>query len=245
MKKLFILLSIVSFSYTTKAQVGIGTTTPEADLDIRTSNATSPTAYAGIAVPQVDVLPVSGRRAGQLVFLTTTKLYYYYNGTSWTKLVTDNWSSTGNSGTTAGTNFVGTTDNVDFVAKTNNTERVRITKEGALNLKNGHIKSEGTAPTGSGDIGTVTLSTDSTNTKGKITATTPLITLGGSTITITFAGNDTAFSIAPTVVVTPTNSTTASKNYYISNTSTSSFSITIYSSLSLNTTYEFNYMVIE
>lgn len=88
MKKLFILLSIVSFSYTTKAQVGIGTTTPEADLDIRTSNATSPTAYAGIAVPQVDVLPASGNRAGQMVFLTTTKLYYYYNGSSWNSLST-------------------------------------------------------------------------------------------------------------------------------------------------------------
>lgn len=86
MKKLFILLSIVSLSYTTKAQVGIGTTSPQADLDIRTSNATSPTAYAGIAIPQVDALPSSGNRAGQMVFLTTNKKYYCYGGSTWNDL---------------------------------------------------------------------------------------------------------------------------------------------------------------
>lgn len=88
MKKLYFLLSILSFSYTTKAQVGIGTTSPQADLDIRTSNAASPTANAGIAIPQVNNLPSSGNRAGQLVYLTTTNLYYYYNGSSWASLST-------------------------------------------------------------------------------------------------------------------------------------------------------------
>lgn len=86
MKKLFILLSIISFTYTTKAQVGIGTTSPLADLDIRTSNAASPTAYAGIAIPQVDALPSSGNRAGQMVFLTTNKKYYCYGGSTWNDL---------------------------------------------------------------------------------------------------------------------------------------------------------------
>lgn len=36
------------------------------------------------------------------------------------------WSLTGNSGTTAGTNFIGTLDNKDFVIKTNSTERLRF-----------------------------------------------------------------------------------------------------------------------
>lgn len=36
------------------------------------------------------------------------------------------WGLKGNSGTSAGTNFLGTTDNVDLVFKTNNIERVRI-----------------------------------------------------------------------------------------------------------------------
>lgn len=36
------------------------------------------------------------------------------------------WKTTGNSGTTAGTNFIGTTDNIDLVLKVNNTESGRL-----------------------------------------------------------------------------------------------------------------------
>lgn len=73
-------------SVTANAQVGIGTTTPQATLDVREINPASPTAEAGIAIPQVSVLPAAGNRAGQLVFLTTTNLYYCYNGSSWQAL---------------------------------------------------------------------------------------------------------------------------------------------------------------
>ncbi|MEZ4782701.1 MAG: hypothetical protein R3F28_01365 [Candidatus Kapaibacterium sp.] len=44
------------------------------------------------------------------------------------------WSLTGNSGTTAGTNFLGTTDNVDLVFKTNNAEQMRIDNTGNLGI---------------------------------------------------------------------------------------------------------------
>ena len=44
------------------------------------------------------------------------------------------WSKTGNSGTTAGTNFVGTTDAIDFVTKTNNTEKMRVTSSGNVGI---------------------------------------------------------------------------------------------------------------
>lgn len=40
------------------------------------------------------------------------------------------WKLTGNSGTTAGINFVGTSDSVDFVTKTNGIERVRVLSNG-------------------------------------------------------------------------------------------------------------------
>ncbi len=43
------------------------------------------------------------------------------------------WSKLGNSGTTAGTNFIGTTDNVSFKIKTNNTKRVVIDSLGSFN----------------------------------------------------------------------------------------------------------------
>jgi hypothetical protein len=44
------------------------------------------------------------------------------------------WSKSGNSGTTAGTNFLGTTDNVGLAFKTNNTEYLRITNTGNFGI---------------------------------------------------------------------------------------------------------------
>ncbi len=44
------------------------------------------------------------------------------------------WGLTGNSGTTAGTNFLGTTDSQDLVFKTNNTEYVRIADNGFIGI---------------------------------------------------------------------------------------------------------------
>lgn len=66
------------------------------------------------------------------------------------------WNLTGNTGTTAGTNFIGTTDSQDFVLKTNNTERLRTLSAGNIGIgvpaptASLHIKpgtaSAGTAP---------------------------------------------------------------------------------------------------
>lgn len=47
---------------------------------------------------------------------------------------TDGWALTGNSGTTAGTNFIGTTDDEDFVVKTNSIERLRIKSFGSSDI---------------------------------------------------------------------------------------------------------------
>jgi hypothetical protein len=44
------------------------------------------------------------------------------------------WSTTGNAGTSASTNFIGTTDAVDWVIKTNNTEQGRVTSAGKFGL---------------------------------------------------------------------------------------------------------------
>lgn len=44
------------------------------------------------------------------------------------------WGLTGNSGTTAGTNFVGTSDGIDFVTKTNGTERMRVLSTGEVGI---------------------------------------------------------------------------------------------------------------
>ncbi|WP_284651415.1 hypothetical protein [Flavobacterium terrisoli] len=87
MKKiLYSALILVSFQ--TYSQIGIGTNSPQATLDVREIDPSSPTAEAGIAIPQVSVLPSSGNRSGQIVFLTTTNSYYCYGGSSWQPLYT-------------------------------------------------------------------------------------------------------------------------------------------------------------
>jgi trimeric autotransporter adhesin len=59
---------------------------------------------------------------GLLVFDTDTNAFWYYTGSAWTRLEAagKSWSTTGNSGTTSGTNFIGTTDDVPFTVKVNN-----------------------------------------------------------------------------------------------------------------------------
>src|SRR5436190_16469493 len=88
MKKLFTLAAILGLSYGIQAQVGIGTTSPQANLDVRETTPNAPTAYAGIAIPQVNALPATGKRAGQIVYLTGANSYYFYNGSSWASLST-------------------------------------------------------------------------------------------------------------------------------------------------------------
>jgi hypothetical protein len=46
--------------------------------------------------------------------------------------VQSGWLLTGNSGTTAGTNFIGTTDDVDFLIKTNNNQIAKLGKDGGI-----------------------------------------------------------------------------------------------------------------
>ena len=76
---LFIILTI---SISLSAQVGIGATTPKAQLDIVASNPVTPTNTDGILIPRVDALPTTSPTAdqnGMLVFLTTDKTFYYWD----------------------------------------------------------------------------------------------------------------------------------------------------------------------
>lgn len=65
-----------------------------------------------------------------LMMDTVTKYLYYGDGGTTGSF----WSLTGNSGTTAGTNFLGTTDNIDLVFKRNSVESGRFSASGNLNL---------------------------------------------------------------------------------------------------------------
>lgn len=117
--------------------VGIGTTTPAGKLDITSTT-------DGLVIPRVALTatnaaaPLTAPTTSELVYNTATAGvapnnvtpgYYYWDGTKWLSLATGNnndWSLTGNTGTTAGTNFLGTTDAQDIRFKTNNTDRLNI-----------------------------------------------------------------------------------------------------------------------
>ncbi len=149
MKNLSILLFFLTLS--SNAQVGIGTTTSAGALDLNPTVATnyglvtprvaltSTLLQAPVVNPQTGVIP-----AGTVVYNTATAGtspdnvgpgLYYWNGAKWIAFAGSpgglDWSLNGNSGTTAGTNFIGTTDTQDFVFKTNNNERARILQGGA------------------------------------------------------------------------------------------------------------------
>ena len=123
------------------AQVGIGTTDPTAALDVTSTN-------DGFLVPRVALTgrtsasPLTSPTTSEMVYNTATVAdvvpgFYYWDGTKWVPLLfgdSSSWEMSGNSGTTAGTNFIGTTDAVDFVTKTNNTEKMRVTSAGNIGI---------------------------------------------------------------------------------------------------------------
>ena len=154
--KSFIFFTIL-YSGVSNAQVGVGTTTPAGALDVRSTT-------NGFIPPRVSLTatnvaaPVVNPQGGALVAGTTVwniatagtspnnvaPGLYYWNGTRWIAFAGSpgglDWSLTGNSGTTAGTNFLGTTDSQDLRFHTNGIERARILSTGTMG-----INSTGTA----------------------------------------------------------------------------------------------------
>lgn len=93
MRKIYLLLFLFCFSFVNflSAQVGIGTTSPNAQFDIRSSSQVTPLNTDGILIPKVDVFPATNPTAaqqGMLVYLTTPTTFggnpkpigfYYWN----------------------------------------------------------------------------------------------------------------------------------------------------------------------
>ena len=110
------------------AQVGIGTTSPDAALDI--TSTTEGLLIPRIALVNTTTATLPSPTISEMVYNTATAGdvvpgYYFWNGTIWEKLVSgmlpnSGWSLTGNTGTTVTTNFIGTTDDVDLIFKRNN-----------------------------------------------------------------------------------------------------------------------------
>ncbi|MDI9309948.1 MAG: hypothetical protein QM535_07005 [Limnohabitans sp.] len=124
------------------AQVGVGTTTPTAALDVTSTN-------DGILVPRValtittSALPLTAPTTSEMVYNTATVNdvtpgFYYWDGTKWVRIISgtnNDWTTTGNSGTTAGTNFIGTTDAIDLRIKTAATDRWNISNANSGQLQ--------------------------------------------------------------------------------------------------------------
>ncbi|MCU4188611.1 tail fiber domain-containing protein [Flavobacterium sp. HXWNR29] len=136
LKKL-LLLSCNVFGLISFAQVGINTTTPNAQLDIRATSATAPSNTDGLLIPKVNIFPATNPTAaqqGMLLYLTTTSgsnapgFYYWDNPTAtWIGLGKDvkAWQLNGNT-VNATTDFMGSTNNADVIFKRNNVRAGRL-----------------------------------------------------------------------------------------------------------------------
>ena len=84
-------------------------------------------------VPNINyTLPTSLPTANQA--LTATAVAGSAVTLGWTNAANTDWSLTGNSGTTVGTNFIGTTDANAFMIKSNGTERMRVASGNTITL---------------------------------------------------------------------------------------------------------------
>ena len=130
--KKLLFLSFLLIGGFAQAQVGVGTTTPQGALDV--SSTTDGLLIPRIALTNTTTATVTSPTASELVYNTATVNdvtpgFYYWSGSQWVRVATgtnNDWSLTGNAGTTPGTNFIGTTDAKDLRFKTNGTDRLNI-----------------------------------------------------------------------------------------------------------------------
>ena len=140
LKHVFLIsMLLISAMVSVQAQIGILTNTPDpsAVLDIVSAS-------KGLLIPRVTLTtsltnpsPASNPATGLLVFNSGSNQpigFYYWSGSKWvsTSFSTDNWSITGNSGTSISSNFIGTKDNQHLAFRTNNSERMRIESDGQI-----------------------------------------------------------------------------------------------------------------
>jgi len=93
MKKYFYIVLIAPMF--ALAQVGINTTTPAAQLDIKSSNQATPANTDGILIPKIDAFPAvnpTAAQKGMLVYLTTASGanqpgFYFWNNPGWVRIV--------------------------------------------------------------------------------------------------------------------------------------------------------------
>jgi len=93
---------------------------------------------------------ISNPEEGCLVFVSATKVIYYYDNSSW-KPLGNSWHINGN--TCSSGNFLGTTNNQDVSFRSNNTERMVIKNDGKIGVNTN-------SPTGVFQVGESTQSSE-------------------------------------------------------------------------------------
>ena len=146
-RKFVVIAAFLATTTTSFAQVGVGTTTPNADalLEINSTVANP----GGVLLPRMALTmttspaPLSADVAGMIVYNTATAGdvtpgFYYNDGAVWVRLgagaASADWTISGNAGTTAGTNFLGTTDAVALHIRTTNSDRIIIQPGGNIGI---------------------------------------------------------------------------------------------------------------
>lgn len=150
---LAILLSILAAAQAQNIGINANGAAPAASALLDIDATALPAANKrGLLIPRIalasrnNAAPVVAPAASLVIYNTATAGtapnnvapgFYYWDGVSqWLRMYSGNdaWSTTGNSGTTAGTNFIGTTDAKDFVVKTGGSatgnERMRVQAAG-------------------------------------------------------------------------------------------------------------------
>ena len=127
--------------------VGIATL-PTASSVLDMSSVTTKAIEApNVALTAANIATIAAPATGALLYNTATAGaganavspgFYYWNGARWVAFTGsggNDWSLTGNAGTTAGTNFIGTTDAIDFRIKTGGTDRWNISNANSGQLQ--------------------------------------------------------------------------------------------------------------
>lgn len=128
------LIVIVVLSLSTKAQVGIGTTSPDNSsiLDLTSTS-------AGLLIPRMtntEMNNITTPATGLIVYNTTNSCIYFYNGAIWVSTCASSsnfWATAGNSSLTIN-QFLGSTDATDLNFRTDNTLRMVLSSGGNLGI---------------------------------------------------------------------------------------------------------------
>jgi hypothetical protein len=198
MKKLLFITALLLINYSI-AQVGIGTTEIQngVELQIESNN-------RGLLIPRVALTSTSLAApvgpapiaTGILIYNTATTGgegtavtpgFYYWSGTEWIALKSaagQNWSLSGNAGTSPGTQYLGTSDNQNLQIKTNNSLRMTVENDGQVIVGTGAAQTNTLTSinAGAGQIGLFVNSSSSARTIRALNATNTQFVIDGGNL---------------------------------------------------------------